>query len=150
MREIIVVTMSMAIATLGLFYGKMNQSYQNVKHRVNHEIKENLSATYDANIVPLDVSTFTILGNTYHIEEELIPFEQLKEPIGNISKMLITDENNQILTKDELKQLKASNDTSQSRKIYNFGLIYRIVDQENDDTIAVEVNKAYHIANKVS
>ena len=111
----------------------------------NLEISKNLP---DYTLNKINFKEISINEKIYTINEECIDKNDLDKPIGKVSKQFTIDENNNILTKDELMKIYViPNEKSEEKRIHlNFGLIYSINNVNPNESIAINVNNEYKLA----
>lgn len=114
--------------------------------------KKNLETSKTLPEYTLDETNFKEVSfndKTYVIQQASIPQDDLDKPIGKVSKQVTIDENNKILNKDELKKIYIlPNDKTQEKRIYlSFGWVYSVKDTNQNESIAVNVNSEYKLAN---
>ena len=86
-------------------------------------------------------------GKTYIIQESEVDRDNLDEPIGKVSENITINENNEILSKKELRKIEVvPNKKDEKRTHLNFGWVYSIKGVSPDEEVAVVINNKFHLA----
>lgn len=86
-------------------------------------------------------------GKTYIIQESEVDRDNLDEPIGKVSENITINENNEILSKKELRKIEVvPNKKDEKRTHLNFGWVYSIKGVSLDEEVAVVINNKFHLA----
>jgi hypothetical protein len=134
------------LVTFSIFFSSCSKTNQLIiNSKKNLEVSKKLPE-YALNETNFKEVTFD--NKTYIIQESSVSQNDLDKPIGKVSKQVTIDENNKILSKDELKKIYIlPNDKTQEKRIYlNFGWIYSVKNIDQNDTIAVNINNEYKLA----
>lgn len=86
-------------------------------------------------------------GKTYIIQESEVDRDNLDKPIGKVSENITINENNEILSKKELRKVEVvPNKKDEKRTHLNFGWVYSIKGVSPDEEVAVVINNKFHLA----
>jgi hypothetical protein len=86
-------------------------------------------------------------GKTYVIQEAEVTKEDLDEPIGKVTETITINENNEILSKKELKKVEVvPKEEDEKRTHLNYGWVYSIKDVSPDEEVAVVINNQFRVA----
>ncbi|WAA09061.1 NisI/SpaI family lantibiotic immunity lipoprotein [Fervidibacillus albus] len=87
-------------------------------------------------------------GKTYIIEDTIVHPKELDEPIGKVVETITLNENNEILSKKELREIQIIPKEDEKRTYMNFGWVYRMKNFHPDEKVAIVINHEYHIAER--
>jgi lantibiotic immunity protein len=86
-------------------------------------------------------------GRTYMIQETAVHPSQLEEPIGKVAESVTINEQNEILSKEELRKIEIFPKKQEEKRIHlHFGWVYSLKNISPDEEVAVVVNHEYRIA----